>query len=68
MSAALDMQKKSPDVFWHIVRNNIAVARMFSRLSNAKRTAKRMFPDGNYQIIPAPGRAALRSMGYIVDR
>ena len=68
MSAALDMQKKSPDVFWHIVRNNIAVARMFARLSNAKRTARRLFPDGDYQIVPAAGRAELRQMGIDVNR
>ena len=59
---------KLQETFWHIIRNGKLVQGMFARLSNAKRTAGRMFPDGNYQIIPAPGRAALRSMGYIVDR
>ena len=56
------------ETFWHIIRNGKLVQGMFARLSNAKRTAKRMFPDGNFQIVAASGRAELRQMGITVDR
>ena len=49
--SALDLQPS----FWHIIRNGKLVQGMFARLSNAKRTAGRMFPDGNYQL----GRAKM---------
>lgn len=58
-----------PDpLFYHIIRDGRLMQSMFVTLRNASRSAKRQFPDGNYRIIAAPGRAALREMGIIVDR
>ena len=56
------------ETFWHIIRNGKLVQGMFARLSNAKRIATKRFPDGNFQIVAASGRAELRQMGITVDR
>ena len=55
------------ETFWHIVRNGRLVQGMIVRFANAKRIASERFPDGDYRVVAASGRAELRQMGIIVD-
>lgn len=56
------------ETFWHIVRNGRLIEGMIVKFANAKRIATKRFPDGNFQIVAASGRAELRSMGIDVNR
>lgn len=63
------METKTPkltETYWHIVRNGKLVQGMIVKFANAKRMAAERFPDGDYQIVPASGRAELRQMGITV--
>lgn len=56
------------ETFWHIIRNGKLFQGMIVKFANAKRIASERFPDGDYQIVAATGRAELRQMGIDVSR